>query len=102
MTYSKPITEIFLRVRGELRQLNQSLLNLDKDDIFKHRVSLDSLLNDLRASLRNIEHSSTMSYLVSTASNELIVRCETTLCNASRYLSTCLRQQSSLRNIYTH
>lgn len=90
---SKPITEIFLRVKGELRQLDRALLNLDKDDIFKYRVNLNELLTDLRISLQNTDPNSIINRLISTAASEVILLCEATLCNASRYLSSRLRHQ---------
>ena len=90
---SKPITEIFLRVKGELRQLDRSLLNLDREDIFKYRVNLNELLADLRISLQNTDSNSIINCLISSASNEIISLCEATLCSASRYLSNCLRHQ---------
>lgn len=89
----KPITEIFLRVRGELSLLNTSLSLCDKKNVILHRITLNELLKDLEASLGNIDNNIIMHKIVGNAAITILEHSQATLHNASRFLSDCLQHQ---------
>lgn len=89
----RPITEIFLRVKGEVILLNNSLEYLDKKNVYKHRINLANLLRELEISLEYIDKNIYVHNIVARFSPEVIKNSRSILCNASRFLANCLSSQ---------
>ncbi len=83
----KPISEIYLRVRGELKLLGIALQNDDPEKIIKHRVTLHRLISDFEISLKDNRGCLIVHYKIKEISTHLLILAQATLCNASRYLS---------------
>lgn len=83
----KPISEIYLRVRGELKLLKIALINKDLKKIMWHRTTLHSLKTDFEISLKNNEKNLLIHYSIKEASTNLLMLVQSTLRTASYYLS---------------
>jgi hypothetical protein len=83
----KPISEIYLRVRGELKLLGIALQNNDSEKIMKHRVTLHRLIDDFEISLKDNKEGLIVHYKIKEISTNLLMLAQATLHNASRYLS---------------
>lgn len=83
----KPISEIYLRVRGELKLLKIALIDKDLEKIMWHRTTLHSLTTDFEISLKNNEKNLLIHYRIREASTNLLMLVQSTLRTASHYLS---------------
>ncbi len=86
----KPISEIYLRVRGELKLLTIALIKNDLKKIMRHRTTLHSLTTDFEISLKNNEKNLLIHYRIKEASTNLLILVQSTLRTASRHLSVNL------------
>jgi hypothetical protein len=83
----KPISEIYLRVRGELKLLNIALINKDLKKIMRHRTTLHSLTADFEVSLKSNKKNLLIHCRIKEASKSLLMLVQATLQTASHYLS---------------
>ncbi len=88
-----PLAEALFRVKGELRLINRALDVGDNQKVLIHRISLKELLERLRHSLALSTRESTIDNILLSASKEIMRLADTTLDNASGYLSSCLLSQ---------
>lgn len=86
----KPISEIYLRVRGELKLLEIALQKNDAAKIMNHRVTLHRLITDFEISLKDNGNALLVHYKIKEVSTHLLMLAQATLRNASRYLSMSL------------
>ncbi len=87
VTNIKPISEIYLRVRGELKLLKIALINKDIKKIMWHRITLHSLTTDFEISLKNNDKNLLIHYRIKEASTNLLMLVQSTLGIAAHYLS---------------
>ncbi|KTD53614.1 hypothetical protein Lsan_4024 [Legionella santicrucis] len=85
VTNIKPISEIYLRVRGELKLLKIALINKDPKKIMSHRTTLHSLTTDFEISLKNNDKNLLIHYRIKEASTNLLMLVQSTLRTASHY-----------------
>jgi hypothetical protein len=90
--HTKPLSDIFLRVKGELNLLEMAISEKEKYKVFEHRICLNQLLSEFRTSLE-LGDSLFISYKIHNVSTILLERAKTTLYNASHYLSQSLLNQ---------